>query len=63
VSGLVVETQNAAALQAALRQLAGDAAWRRRFGEAGRAIAVQRFGIDKMLDEMEAVFRAVLAAP
>lgn len=63
VTGLVVETQNVAALQSALRQLAGDEAWRRRLGEAGRAAAVQRFGVERMLDDMEQVFRAVQVSP
>jgi hypothetical protein len=38
-----------------------DVTLRRRMGEAGRAVALERFGLDRMLDGMERVFRAVVA--
>jgi hypothetical protein len=39
----------------------GNAALRRTMGEAGRQYAQAHFGIDTMLDKMEAVFRTAIA--
>jgi glycosyltransferase involved in cell wall biosynthesis len=60
VTGLVVPARDAAALAAALATLRGDPALRARFGTAARARAERDFGLDKMLDAMEAVFTGVL---
>jgi glycosyltransferase involved in cell wall biosynthesis len=60
VTGLIVPPRDAAALGAAMARLRDDAALRAQLGSAGRARALREFGIDRMLDRMEAVFRAVL---
>jgi glycosyltransferase involved in cell wall biosynthesis len=60
VTGLIVPPRDAAALGAAMARLRDDAALRAKLGSAGRARAVVAFGIDRMLDRMEAVFQAVL---
>ncbi len=60
VTGLIVPARDAAALAAALAVLREDAALRARFGVAGRARAERDFGLDRMLDAMEAVFARVL---
>ena len=60
VTGLSVAPRSAEALAAGLARLRDDAALRARFGRAARARAVRDFGIEPMLDRMEAVFRFVL---
>lgn len=60
VTGTLVTPRSAEALAAGLVQLRDDAALRARFGAAGRERAVRNFGIDRMLDRMEAVFRDAL---
>ena len=62
VTGVLVPPRDADALAAALARLMDDAALRRRMGDAGRAMALERFGLDRMLDGMERVFRDVVAA-
>jgi glycosyltransferase involved in cell wall biosynthesis len=61
ITGLLVAPRSPAALGAALARLRDDAALRSRFGAAGRARAEREFGIERMLDAMEAVFRRVLS--
>ncbi len=60
VTGLIVAPRDIAALGAALATLRADPALRARFGAAGRARALTDFGLARMLDGMEAVFRAAL---
>ena len=60
VTGLIVPPRDVPALGAALARLRDDATLRARLGAAGRTRALADFGIDRMLDRMEAVFRAVL---
>ena len=60
VTGLVVPPRDVAALAGALSKLRDDAALRTRFGAAGRSRAARDFGIERMLDRMEAVFRTVV---
>jgi len=62
VTGQVVPPRDVAALVAALSRLRDDPALRSRLGAAGHARALRDFGIDRMLDRMEAVFRDVLGA-
>ncbi len=59
VTGLVVPPRDVPALGAALARLRDDAPLRARLGAAGRQRALAEFGIDRMLDRMDAVFRAV----
>jgi glycosyltransferase involved in cell wall biosynthesis len=56
-TGLLVAPKDAAALAEAMARLMGDAGLRARFGAAGHARAQAYFGIDRMLDSMEAVFQ------
>jgi glycosyltransferase involved in cell wall biosynthesis len=60
VTGLLVAPRSAEALAAALARLRDDPPLRAGFGRAARARAERDFGIDRMLDRMEAVFRRVL---
>jgi len=60
-TGMIIEPRNAVALAGALGVLMGNATLRRTMGEAGRQYAHAHFGIDAMLDKMEAVFRTAIA--
>ncbi len=62
VTGLIVAPRDAPALAAALARLRDDPELRARFGAAARLLAQQRFGLDRMLDGMESVFRAAAGA-
>jgi glycosyltransferase involved in cell wall biosynthesis len=60
VTGLIVAPRDTPGLAAALARLRDDPELRHRFGTAGRALAEQRFGLERMLDGMEAVFRTAM---
>jgi glycosyltransferase involved in cell wall biosynthesis len=60
VTGVLVEPRSASALSAGLVRLRDDPELRARYSLAGRARAMDCFGIDRMLDGMESVFRHVL---
>lgn len=60
-TGLIVPPRDAQALADALARLMDDAHLRTAMGQAGHAYAQANFGIDAMLDAMEAVFRKVIA--
>ncbi|MEO8674152.1 MAG: glycosyltransferase family 4 protein [Casimicrobiaceae bacterium] len=62
VTGIIVPPRDVPALGSAIARLRDDAALRERFGSAGRARATRDFGLDRMLDRMESVFRAVVEA-
>jgi glycosyltransferase involved in cell wall biosynthesis len=51
VSGLVVPVGDGAALRAAIERLIADPEERRRMGAAGRARAVARFSVDRMVEQ------------
>ena len=55
-TGLLVRPNDSAALAKALRQLADDPDRRARMGEAAAADARERFGLERMLDEVEGVY-------
>lgn len=55
-TGLLVTPRDSSALAAALDRLMNDASLRERLGRRGREMARMRFGIDIMLDRMEAIF-------
>jgi glycosyltransferase involved in cell wall biosynthesis len=59
VTGLLVPPGDHNALAKALRALADDPARRARMGEAAAADATERFGVERMLDEVEAVYAAL----
>jgi glycosyltransferase involved in cell wall biosynthesis len=59
VSGLVVPPRDPAALADAILRLLGDPAMRARMGEAGQRIVRERFGLERMADELVAVYRDI----
>jgi glycosyltransferase involved in cell wall biosynthesis len=60
VTGVLVEPRSASALSAGLACLRDNPELRARYSLAGRARAMEYFGIDRMLDGMESVFRHVV---
>jgi glycosyltransferase involved in cell wall biosynthesis len=63
VTGRLVAPEDAGALTAALRSLLADPELAARLACAARESAVARFGLERMLDAMTAVFRQALATP
>jgi glycosyltransferase involved in cell wall biosynthesis len=59
-TGFLVPTENPAALAAALRQLLADPVLARRFGRAGRAVAVERFATTAKARRYEALYDELL---
>lgn len=59
-SGLLIPARDADALAAALRELAVDPARRRAFGEAGRALAAQRFAVGPMVEAVMNAYRTAV---
>jgi len=62
-AGLVFPEDDARALAGALARLGRDAGLRRALGEAGRARAIERFSMARVVAETAAVYRAALGAP
>jgi glycosyltransferase involved in cell wall biosynthesis len=62
-NGLLVPANDSAALANALRHLIADPALRARMGRRGREIAVQEFGLDRVITETLSVYQTLLAAP
>jgi glycosyltransferase involved in cell wall biosynthesis len=62
INGELIEPGDALALAEHLIRLLRDATLRRRYGTAGRALAVNRFSIDAMVDGNLAVYRMVCEA-
>jgi rhamnosyl/mannosyltransferase len=60
VTGLVVPPRQPAALAAALNSLLDDPALRARLGAAGRARVLSHFTRERMVSEIEAVYRRLL---
>lgn len=60
VTGLLVAPKDAVALAEGLRRVLTDAGLAQRLGTAARSEAIARFGLDAMLDGMEAVFHRVI---
>ena len=61
-TGLLVEPGRADALAAAIGRLLSDADLRQRMGEAGRARARERFALDRMVEDTEALYYEMLEA-
>ena len=58
-TALVVPVHDAQALRAAIMRLGGDADLAARLGSAARAYCIERYSLERMLDQMEAIFQAV----
>jgi len=58
-----VPAGNADALASALGALMADSGRRTAMGDRGRAVATSRFGLDRMVDQVEAVYEDVLLGP
>jgi glycosyltransferase involved in cell wall biosynthesis len=59
VTGVLVPPENAARLQAAIERLLNDASERNALGQRAAATARERFGEERMVERMVAVFRQV----
>jgi glycosyltransferase involved in cell wall biosynthesis len=62
VNGIAVPTGDRAALGDAIAQLLASASLRARLGSAGRAIAFEEFGRERMVDTVIALYRETLSA-
>lgn len=63
VTGMLAPRGDAVALADRLRLIADDAPLRERMGAAGRQRAQERFGVDQMVDETAALYRACAGRP
>jgi glycosyltransferase involved in cell wall biosynthesis len=59
-TGFVVPPRDARALAERIDLLLKDASLRKRMGEQGRALVERSYALDRMLDELERVYRKVL---
>lgn len=59
-TGLLVSPGDGGALERAIAALAEDEALRARLGARGRAIAVERFSLERYTDRIESIYRRVL---
>jgi glycosyltransferase involved in cell wall biosynthesis len=62
VDGFLVEPGDVDAMADRLAALAADADLRRRMGEAGSADVHQRYSVERLLDDVDALYRELLAA-
>lgn len=60
VTGLLAPRGDAPALGRAILEILGDPARARRFGEAGRARARERFAIERMTEDYRSIYRSLL---
>jgi glycosyltransferase involved in cell wall biosynthesis len=63
VNGLLVPSGDATALAAAIKDLIADPIRRESMGTAGRRLVLERHGADRMVKELEDLYRDLLAAP
>jgi glycosyltransferase involved in cell wall biosynthesis len=61
-TGMLVPRGDAPALASALVRMAGDAGRRRDFGQAARRRAVGRYGAERLLGDVDALYRELTAA-
>jgi glycosyltransferase involved in cell wall biosynthesis len=62
IDGFLVEPGDVDAMADRLAQLAGDDKLRRRMGEAGRASVHERYSVARLLDDVDRLYRTLLAA-
>jgi len=60
-TGLIVPTRDPQALAAAIARLLDNVALRNQLGQTARSLALKQFGLEAMLDKMEAIFREAVA--
>jgi glycosyltransferase involved in cell wall biosynthesis len=60
--GFLVDAGDTEQLAERLARLAGDPALRRRMGEEGRARVLPRYAVDRLVDDVDRLYRSLLAA-
>jgi glycosyltransferase involved in cell wall biosynthesis len=60
--GILVPVGDVEAIAAALERLARDADLRRRLGEHGRERVVPRYRVERLVDDVDALYRELLSA-
>jgi glycosyltransferase involved in cell wall biosynthesis len=60
--GFLVETGAVDDIAEALGRLAADPSLRRRLGEAGRARVLPRYSVDRLIDDVDRLYRSLLAS-
>ncbi len=63
VNGLLVQTGDAPALAAAIAELIADPARRSSMGAAGRDLVLERYGANRMVNELKQVYTELLSMP
>ena len=61
VDGFLVEPGDVDALAERLGRLAADPALRARMGEAGRARVLERYSVERLVDDVDALYKELLA--
>ena len=61
VDGFLVDAGDTSALAERLATLAGDEALRTRMGEAGRERVLQRYAVSRLVDDVDRLYRSLLA--
>jgi glycosyltransferase involved in cell wall biosynthesis len=59
IDGILVPAHDAEALAGALVRLSRDPGMRARMGAAGKARAIEQFGVERMVDEYERILESV----
>jgi glycosyltransferase involved in cell wall biosynthesis len=62
VDGFLVEPGDVEGAAERLAALAEDAPLRRRLGESGRARVRERYSVDRLVDDVDRLYRALLGA-
>jgi glycosyltransferase involved in cell wall biosynthesis len=63
VDGFLVDSDDADDLAARLAELAADPARRAQMGAAGRERVLERYAVDRLVDDVDALYRRLLASP
>ena len=61
IDGFLVDAEDADALAAKLAELAADPGLRARMGEAGHERVLERYAVDRLVDDVDALYRDLLA--